>query len=281
MKTVYLLVLSLVWLALTPTSGAAQTVSPAALAANNQGAAAFAKGDFLTAITAFRKAIQLAPDQPVIVESLAASYQKLGRWTEAQTLLQAKIKAFRAPDQKTELEGALADNHFYWAQKLKAAYQYQEAIQHLQAALAIDRAFRPSEVGVDLYALGSVSDDLTQYAKAIDYYQEALKLRQASGDRSGEADVLNNLGSLYDNLGQYANAIDFYGQALAIERDLKDRAHEAATLNNSGSSWNNAGQPEKAIGLHEQSLKICREIKDREGEAVALKSLGSTYDALG
>ena len=42
------------------------------------------------------------------------------------------------------------------------------------------------------------------YPTALDYYQRALPLFRALGNRAGEAKPLNNLGIVYDDLGDYS-----------------------------------------------------------------------------
>uniref|UniRef100_UPI0037040136 tetratricopeptide repeat protein n=1 Tax=Halomicronema hongdechloris TaxID=1209493 RepID=UPI0037040136 len=61
-----------------------------------------------------------------------------------------------------------------------------------------------------------------QYEQALDYYQEALAIRQEIGDRSGEGTTRNNIGAVYDNLGQYESALDYYQEALAIRQEIGD-----------------------------------------------------------
>ena len=53
----------------------------------------------------------------------------------------------------------------------------------------------------------------------------------------GEATTLNNIGMVYDSLGEKQKALDYYNQALPIERAVGDRAGEAATLSNIGSVY--------------------------------------------
>ena len=262
-------------------SGPAARPSPAALAANTQGAAAFAAGDFAGAITAFHRAVQLDPAARTFVTNLATAYQKADRWPEAQALLEAKIKTFPAPDDKKELAVALADNHFFWAQKLNQSNQYQAVLAHLQKALAIDRLYRPTDLITDLYALGSVSDSLTRYDQAVGYYQEGLPLVREAGDRSSEANFLNNLGTLCDTLGQFEKAIDLEQQALGIERELQDRQREAATLDNLGLACDHLGQHDRAVEFYQQSLSLRRELADRKGEATTLNNFGSSYNEMG
>ncbi|MGJ5635019.1 tetratricopeptide repeat protein, partial [Nostoc sp. CALU 1950] len=75
---------------------------------------------------------------------------------------------------------------------------------------------------------------LGQYPKALEFYQQALAIRQKIGDRAGVGTTLNNIGAIYKSLGQYPKALEFYQQALAISQQIGDRAGVGTTLNNIG-----------------------------------------------
>jgi tetratricopeptide (TPR) repeat protein len=115
----------------------------------------------------------------------------------------------------------------------------------------------------------------SQFAAALQSWQQALKIYQEFKDRSGEALSLSNLGFAYRSLGQYQKAIEFYQQSLAIAKQIGNRSGEAASLNNLGNAYYSLGQYQKAIDFHQQSLAIAKQIGDRSGEGISLNNLGS------
>src|SRR5262249_36158960 len=66
--------------------------------------------------------------------------------------------------------------------------------------------------------------------KALEKFNEALPLRRAVGDSSGEAITLNNIGVVYDSLGESQKALEKFNEALPIRRAVGDRNGEATTL---------------------------------------------------
>ena len=70
--------------------------------------------------------------------------------------------------------------------------------------------------------------------KAIEYYEQALKIAQEIGDRRGEGADLGNLGNAYADLGETRKAIEYYEQALKIAREIGDRRGEGNGLGNLG-----------------------------------------------
>jgi len=99
--------------------------------------------------------------------------------------------------------------------------------------------------------------------KALQSWQQSLKLYREIKDRRGEGQSLGNLGNAYYSLGNYPKAIDYYEQYLAISREIKDRNGEGAALGSLGSAYLSLGNYPKAIDYHEQRLAIAREIKAR------------------
>ncbi|MCL6750391.1 CHAT domain-containing protein, partial [Nostoc sp. CCCryo 231-06] len=122
---------------------------------------------------------------------------------------------------------------------------------------------------------------LGEKQKALDFYNQALPLRRAVGDRAGEATTLNNIGAVYSALGEKQKALDFYNQALPLRRAVGDRSGEATTLNNIGGVYDDLGEKQKALDFYNQALPLIRAVGDRSGEATTLNNIGLVYDALG
>ncbi|MFM6267596.1 MAG: tetratricopeptide repeat protein, partial [Dolichospermum sp.] len=50
--------------------------------------------------------------------------------------------------------------------------------------------------------MGRVYNAVGEKQKALDYYNQALPIYRAVGNRSGEATTLNNIGLVYNALGE-------------------------------------------------------------------------------
>jgi CHAT domain-containing protein/Tfp pilus assembly protein PilF len=132
-----------------------------------------------------------------------------------------------------------------------------------------------------LTSIGLVYDSLGEKQKALEFYNQALPLRRAVGDRGGEAVTLNNIGGVYDSLGEKQKALKFYNQALPLRRAVGDRGGEAATLNNIGLVYNSLGEHQKALEFFNQALPLTRAVGNRGGEAATLNNIGLVYNSLG
>jgi len=132
-----------------------------------------------------------------------------------------------------------------------------------------------------LNGLGLLWSDLGEQRKALDYYEQALPLRRAGGDRGGEAATLSNIGAAWADLGEKHKALDYFVQALPLKWAVGDRGGEAATLHNIGTVWHDLGEPHKAIDYYEQALPLRRVAGDRGGEATTLNNIGTVWSDLG
>ncbi len=83
-----------------------------------------------------------------------------------------------------------------------------------------------------LYNIGFAYSNLGENEKALDYYQEALPIQHALGERLGEGLTLNGMGLVYQGLGEKQKALDSYTQALSLSRAAVDSYVKSMTLRN-------------------------------------------------
>ena len=81
---------------------------------------------------------------------------------------------------------------------------------------------------VELWQQGT-AESLRQ---AIPKFEQAVRLYRQAGNQGKEAVSLVYIGYIYDSLGQKQQALDYYNQALPLFQAVGDREGEATTLNN-------------------------------------------------
>jgi len=113
------------------------------------------------------------------------------------------------------------------------------------------------------FNLGNAYNSAGQFAKAIQAYQQALRINPE------DASAWNNLGTAYADAGQFAKAIEAYQQALRINPE------HANAWNNLGVAYADVGQFAKAIEAYQQALRINPE------DASAWNNLGVAYSQSG
>ena len=151
-------------------------------------------------------------------------------------------------------------------------------MKYYNQALPILRAVGDrAREAVILNNIGLVYDSIGKPEEALKYYNQALPILRAVGDRRGEATTLNNIGLVYDSIGKPEEALKYYNQALPILLAVGDRRVEATTLNNIGAVYQGIGKPEEVLKYYNQALPILLAVGDRRVEATTLNNIGFVY----
>jgi len=158
----------------------------------------------------------------------------------------------------------------------------REQIGWLQDAAAACRAL--GDQRAESYTLGNLGNawrGLGETRKAIELYEQMLKVARETGDRRSESNALGSLGTAWAVFGEARKAIELYEQVLEVARETGDRRSESNALGNLGNVWVALGETRKAIEHYEQQLAITREIGDRRGTNTALWNMALAHDSLG
>jgi tetratricopeptide (TPR) repeat protein len=116
--------------------------------------------------------------------------------------------------------------------------QLAEAQALGEQALAQARLAEPDSYALarNLNVLGTILDDLGNYAQAAEYKEQALALFRARGDRRWVGNMLNNLGVTAWGQGDYVTTAARYAEALAVAREIGNRDSEPLYLSNLGNA---------------------------------------------
>ena len=115
------------------------------------------------------------------------------------------------------------------------------------------------------------------YARAIDYFTQGLKIREAIGDKKGLASSINNMGAIYTDQGESEKALNCYKRSLKIREEIGDKNGMAASFNNIGAIYAEKKENTLAIEYYTRSLKIREEIGDKVGIGTPYNNIGSIY----
>jgi len=98
---------------------------------------------------------------------------------------------------------------------------------------------------------------------------------------TNEANAMEAVGNTYQKMVQLPRALDYYQQALRIRQDLHDDERAASVWSNMAPVLTAMGKTEEAIGDLEQALKVRRGIGNKGNIASTLMALGEAYLAQG
>jgi tetratricopeptide (TPR) repeat protein len=132
-----------------------------------------------------------------------------------------------------------------------------------------------------VHGLGQANSRLGRYEEAQACFTEALDIRRRSGDRTGEATVLDSLGNTLQFQGRYKEALDCQRSSLAIYREVSERRLVGVSLHNTGATLLYLKRHGEALDHFLRALAIARDGGQRYQEGVIEAAIGETCLILG
>lgn len=138
-----------------------------------------------------------------------------------------------------------------------------------------DRASLPLEImHKTLSGAGSMAYIQGDYAASLAWYQEALDLNRANGDKLGTARILRDMGLVKAYAGDCQAALDLFEEALVVQEQVNDRWSMGVTLLNRGLTGIGADNLELAQTSLDAASKIFTDLKEVRGSSYVLNNLG-------
>lgn len=113
--------------------------------------------------------------------------------------------------------------------------------------------------------------------RAMEEMKKGLDMAVRTGDKAGEAMMLNGIYKIYYYEGRVDEAEDLLGRSLAIYRSLKDTTNMINLYNNLALSAYSSGKSDKAISLFNNALELCG--ADGIKRATVLQNMSDIYVA--
>ena len=254
----------------------------------NLGNIHFIKFEFDKALTAYKEAENLKPNDALYKHEIGITLISLGKYRSAIDYLGKALAIYKDIYRKNHPSIANTSNNLGSAWRNLS--EYKKAIEYHENALAIYKKVygedHPDVAGI-LNNLGIAWGYLGEYKKAIGYYEKALAIYKKiyGEDHLDVAGTLNNLGLPWGCLGEHKKTIDYCEKALAIYKKVYGEYHPdvAGLLNNIGLAWSFLGEYKKAIGYYEKALAIKIKVYGEDHPSIAdtLNDLGIAWGSLG
>jgi tetratricopeptide (TPR) repeat protein len=154
----------------------------------------------------------------------------------------------------------------------------RDRIPHLRRAVAA--ALRSGDRSGEARVLNylGIALRLTGDARAAaEVFSRALPKAREIGDRATEVGLLTNLGNMRRLLGDIRGAIEHLSLAIGIAPELGQYRPLGIALNILGVAHWELGEHDSAAGYYEQWLALARDNADRDGELMALTNLGLAH----
>jgi tetratricopeptide (TPR) repeat protein/TolB-like protein/predicted Ser/Thr protein kinase len=153
---------------------------------------------------------------------------------------------------------------------------WDKAVANLERVAEMDPRFAAA-----VFALGRVSIKKGDCEKALEHLHRALSLHVLSGNREGEATVLNAIGLAHFWLDRHEDALKRYEESLAIKRDIGDTRGTSATLSNMAVVYQVRGEYDRATATYLEALALSESLGDKQGVAENSINLGTVYEEQG
>jgi serine/threonine protein kinase/tetratricopeptide (TPR) repeat protein len=275
---------------------------PEAVRAYVDGLSRLYQGDNIEAAARLRSAIETDPGFAMACTYLGEALTNLGREEEAaewlsravelsgslprtDSLFVAARQALAAGEPSRAIEAldqltTLLPNNLGAFYELALAHElvgnWEEATENLERVVELDPKF-----GAALFALGRVQIKKGSSEKALEYLTGALSHNILSGNREGEATVLNAIGLAHFYLDRHDDALRHYRQSLDIKKAIGDERGMSATLSNMAVVYQVRGDFDRSVATYEEALGISERIGDSQGLAENLINLGTVHEERG
>jgi len=205
------------------------------------------------------------------INNAAGMLDVLGDLEEARRMYEKALEMSRATGDPKGEAGRLANI----GKILNDQAKFQDAIAYYRQALQLaQNSGDTRRVAIIFGNLGSVYLALADLESARDYTSRAIGLEQDSKD-ANTAQHFSDLGRIYGLLNQLSQGVPYYEKALELFRALGDKRGEGAALQSYGTALAASGDPSKARDILAQAASICHAVGDRRSEGLALTTLSS------
>jgi len=174
-----------------------------------------------TAVTKFKKALNLDPNYAEVHYNLGVTLRELG-------LIEEAIKSYKnAISIKNEYPNA----HYNLGNALVINKKYDDAIKHFELAVVFNPKFAQA-----YYNLGRANKSIE------DNFEAGLNFDKALAIKPDYAEAANDRGVIFQNVGDIENAIKYYQKSLAMNPNV-------------AKVYNNLGIAEKYLNKIDDSIK--------------------------
>jgi serine phosphatase RsbU (regulator of sigma subunit) len=116
------------------------------------------------------------------------------------------------------------------------------------------------------------------YEKALNYYQESVKLNESINNQHGIIGIYGNMAMIYADKKDYESSLKLFEKTLAYKKKGTDKYNISSVLINTSVVLNNLGQHDKAGEYLEEALQLSKELNDLSQMRSVYGMLSETYE---
>lgn len=150
---------------------------------------------------------------------------------------------------------------------------HARALEMYQEGLRLAREHNPPTVAAILANIGRLYVERSEYAEARRCFEQSLALSLKYRRHGDTATQYHNLGVTLSELGEYAQAVECFQKTLTLERQAGSTRIISECLNNLGDVHRSHGEFRQARTCYEEALQLSRESGYEYASALHLHSL--------
>ena len=193
--------------------------------------------------------------------------QAILSWREAARVYEAEQKF-------SQQSSAL----IHLAQAYQALGQYGDALQNLDAALALaEKSNNKTQGAIALATMGNVYIATGPSEIARKYLDEGLRQARELKNQDVSAIILNNLGNLLTQQKKHTEALAAYEESVSLASARKNHSLVTTALINAATASTNVKQHKEARALLDKALDQMRALEPSHDKAAGLVNIGLGY----
>lgn len=155
--------------------------------------------------------------------------------------------------------------------------EFSKAIQHLETSLEIAQSLQDtSQIASVLNSLGNINHSQSNYNGALDFYMRRIPYLKEN-EKTALATNYNNIGMIQEAIKDYPKALEYFQKALDMHRATGNKRMEGGTLVNIGIIYFNLKKYDEALVHQKQGVSIIEGVGDKMVLSIAYESIGNIY----
>lgn len=208
-----------------------------------------------------------------LLERAAASFQA-GNVDHAISAWKEALQTLRATEIQVHRRLALA---------LEKMGQFSQAVEHLEAALAMAQEREDQITGLELsWTKGQVLEASGELPRALTWYHDTVRpLAAALGRDRDVARAYRNMAACAANLGFWERVRDYSQAALQLDEQAGDQTAVAEDFKHLARALSLEGSLDEAVGYVRRALNIHHELGDETAQADDHRTLAGLHQKRG
>jgi class 3 adenylate cyclase len=155
---------------------------------------------------------------------------------------------------------------------------YPRALEYYNKALSIFEELGNKFGAAGVHvSIGNVYSFLTDYTSALEYLTKALAVYQEIGNKNGIAIANGNIGLVYYHRCEYPQALEYYSTAVAMYQEVGNKNGIAASTGNIGEAYRHLADYTRALEYYSSALAIYEKMGNKAGIAANTGNIGIVY----